>query len=100
VNAYLPATRAELYQRLGLVDAPLPKNTCGGCPDCRGAEYMAPASYAPARYVAEGRLEDIESEKAQEYIDARRRIVARSKEAERAQGYSTPTLAWAREATL
>lgn len=95
---YLPASRAELFARLGLVDAPLQESTCGGCDHCRGASYVAPESYDPAKYVAAGRLEEIAEERAQDYIDARKRLTARAKAAERDHGYSTPTLAWVREA--
>lgn len=95
----MSVSRAALYRSLGLVDAPLPERTCGGCPTCRGDRSIQPVSYELAKGAVTDRLKTAEVERVAEYAQARDRMLRAAKEAERAQGHRAPTLAWTREAT-
>ena len=91
--AYLPASRAELFERLGLIDAPLPEHGCGGCDACRHRTPPAPSYYAVGHEQNKERLKAAELEREERL--ARVRLTA---ERSRTTKHRAPILAWTREA--
>jgi hypothetical protein len=89
----LPANRAELFERLGLVDAALPEHGCGGCDACRHRTPPAPSYYAVGHEQNKERLKAAELEREERL--ARVRLVA---ERSRTAARRAPVLAWTREA--
>jgi hypothetical protein len=92
VSGHLPANRAELYARLGLIDAPLPEATCGGCDACRHRTPPAPSYYAVGHEQNKDRLKAAELEREERL--ARVRLLA---ERSRTTKHRAPVLAWTSE---
>lgn len=63
---YLPANRAELYQRLQLVDAPLTERRCYSCDTCRKRETFARDHFDAANEASAERLKRVARERADE----------------------------------
>jgi hypothetical protein len=88
----LPANRAELFERLGLVDAALPEHGCGGCDACRHRTPPAPSYYAVGEHENDERLAAFELEREERL--ARVRLLA---ERSRTTKHRAPVLAWTSE---
>jgi hypothetical protein len=88
----LPANRAELFERLGLIDAPLPESTCGGCSACSDRTPPPPSYYAVGEHENDERLAAFELEREERL--ARVRLLA---ERSRTTKHRAPVLAWTSE---
>jgi len=89
----LPKSKPELYALLGLVLAPLPETTCGGCDACRHRTPAAPEYYAVGKEQNKDRLKAAELEREERL--ARVRLLA---ERSRTTKHRAPVLAWTQEA--